>query len=155
MDRSQLLRKVDVAWQQFKLSCAGLSDPELLEPGVAGIWSVKDIIAHVTCWEAEALKHLPTVLAGKRPPKYSDVYGGIDAFNARMMDQIGKLSLTEVMAQRDDTHERLIGYLLTVPEEHLRSGTRFQRRLRLDTYGHYQKHTEAILRWRGNKSDDR
>ena len=26
--------------------------------------------------------------------------------------------------------------------------TRFRRRLRLDTYGHYPKHAEAIRRWR-------
>ena len=32
------------------------------EQGVTGSWSVKDIIAHVTTWEEEALKHLPLIL---------------------------------------------------------------------------------------------
>ena len=39
----------------------------MLEPGVTGAWSVKDILAHVTTWEGEALKHLPLVLRGEKP----------------------------------------------------------------------------------------
>jgi hypothetical protein len=35
-----------------------------------------------------------------------------------------------------------------VAEEHLAGDARFRRRLRLDTYGHYPKHTEAIRKWR-------
>jgi hypothetical protein len=46
--RSQLLKRLDNAWQALKESYAGLSDAELVEPGVTGVWSVKDTIAHVT-----------------------------------------------------------------------------------------------------------
>src|SRR5216684_2621940 len=81
--RQQLLKRLDKAWCVFKDSYAGLPDSKLLELGVTGAWSVRDIIAHVTTWEEEALKHLPLVLRGKRPPRYSVTYGGIDAFNAR------------------------------------------------------------------------
>ena len=49
---------------------------------MAGGWSIKDIIAHVTTWEGEALTHLPRILAGEKSPRYSVTYGGIDAFNA-------------------------------------------------------------------------
>jgi hypothetical protein len=35
-----------------------------------GEWSVKDILAHVTTWEEEALKYLPLILTGGRPPRY-------------------------------------------------------------------------------------
>jgi len=82
MDKQQLLRRLDKAWIAFKDSYAGLSESEILEPGVTKAWSVRDIIAHVTTWEEEALKHLPAVLEGRRPPRYSVTYGGIDAFNA-------------------------------------------------------------------------
>jgi hypothetical protein len=34
------------------------------------------------------------------------------------------------------------------PDAQLVRETRFRRRLRLDTYHHYPKHTEAIRRWR-------
>jgi hypothetical protein len=52
-----------------------------MEPGVTGDWSVRDILAHVSTWEEEALTHLPLILEGGTPPRYSVRYGGIDAFN--------------------------------------------------------------------------
>jgi hypothetical protein len=148
MNRPQLLKRLDSAWQALNASYAGLSDAELLEPGVAGAWSVKDIIAHVTWWEEEALTHLPVILTGGRPPRYSVRYGGIDAFNAQMTERMADLSLDEVLQTRDETHRRLIAYLETVPEEQFAEETRFRRRLRLDTYGHYREHTSAISSWR-------
>jgi hypothetical protein len=148
MDRSQLLKRLDKAWEALKTSYAGLSDAELVEPGVTGDWSVKDIIAHVTWWEEEALTHLPLILAGGRPPRYSDRYGGINAFNAQMAEQKRKLSLSEVRQERDDTHRRLTGFIQGVPEDQIARETRFRRRLRLDTYSHYPKHAEAIREWR-------
>ena len=80
MNRQQLLRKLDQAWVGLQESYAGLSDAQLTQPGVVGDWSVKDILAHVTWWEEEALTHLPHILEGQKPPLYSATYGGIDAF---------------------------------------------------------------------------
>ena len=147
MDRLQLLKRLDRAWEAFKESYVGLSDSELLEPCVTGNWSAKDIIAHITWWEEEALKHLPLILAGGKPPRYSVAYGGIDAFNAQMTEQKRNLSLDEVLRQRDETHHRLNDFVQTVPEDQIVRETRF-RRLRLDTYSHYPKHAEAIWKWR-------
>jgi hypothetical protein len=152
IDRSQLLKRLDGAWEALKASYAGLSDPELMEPGVTGAWSVKDIIAHVTWWEEEALTHLPLILAGGRPPRYSVTYGGIDAFNAQMTEEKRNLSLSEVLRQRDDTHRRLVDFIRSVPEDSLIRETRFRRRLRLDTYSHYPKHAEEIRKWRKQRS---
>jgi hypothetical protein len=152
MDRLQLLKRLDRAWEELKASYVGLSYPELLESCVTGNWSVRDIIVHVTWWEEEALKHLPLILAGGKPPKYSVAYGGIDAFNARMTEQKRNLSLDEVLRQRDETHHRLIEFIQTVPEDQIARETRFRRRLRLDTYSHYPKHAEAIRKWREQRS---
>jgi hypothetical protein len=118
MNRQQLLQRLDTAWEQFKESYAGLSNSQLAEPGVMGNWSVKDILAHVTTWEEEALKALPIIAAGGRPPQYSKLYGGIDAF------------------------------IQGIPAEQFTRETRFRRRLRLDTYSHYPLHAQAIREWR-------
>jgi Mycothiol maleylpyruvate isomerase N-terminal domain len=145
--RQRLLTKLGEEWGALVESYAGLSDARLTEPGVTGDWSVKDILAHVTTWEGEALKHLPLVLAGGRPPRYV-TYGGIDAFNAAMTEAKRGLSLPEVLGQLDDTHARLVDLVARTPEEQLAPGTRFRRRLRLDTYCHYPEHAEAIRQWR-------
>lgn len=148
MTREQLLARIDAAWQAFGDSYAGLTDEQLQEPGVAGDWSVKDLIAHVTWWEQEALKHVPLIVAGGRPPRYSVTYGGIDAFNTLMAEKKRDRSLAEIRNESEDTHRRLLAMIRDVPEDHFTRETRVRRRLRLDTYSHYPIHTEAIRQWR-------
>ena len=148
MHRQRLLERLDKAWVAFNESYAGLSDVQLMIPGVTGAWSVRDILAHVTTWEEEALKHLPLILEGGTPPRYSVRYGGIDAFNARMTEAKRSLSLPEVRAQLTTTHGRLVDFIHGVSERQLVGDTRFRHRLRLDTYGHYPLHAAAVRQWR-------
>jgi len=129
-----------------------LSSSRLTEPGVAGDWSVKDIVAHVTWWEEEALRHLPLIIAGGRPPRYSVAYGGIDAFNAMMAERKRDVPLSDVLTQQHDTHRRLIDFIQSVSEDQFTRETRFRHRLRLDTYSHYPIHTNAIGEWRQRQS---
>jgi len=151
MNREQLLLKLDRAWSALDKAYAGLTEAQLTQPGVTGDWSVIDILSHVAAWENEALTHLPHILEGKRPPKYSDLYGGIDAFNALKVQESRALSPAEALAHFDDTHRRLLVYLETAPEEQLATETRFRRRIRLDTYSHYPIHTQAIQAWRASQ----
>ncbi|MDQ4044478.1 MAG: DinB family protein [Chloroflexota bacterium] len=145
---AKLIDKVETAWTEFHAAYAGLSDAELLIPGVTGAWSVRDLIAHVTWWDEEAITHLPIVLAGGTPPRYTTTYGGIDAFNALKTEEKRHLSLDTVRREGEDTHARLIAYLRSVPIEQLKGNSRFTHRLRLDTYGHYPIHAADITRWR-------
>ena len=88
----RLLDTLDAAWTALTDSYAGVPDARLVEPGVVDDWSVKDILAHVTTWEEEALEHLPLIIAGGTPPRYA-AQGGIDAFNARATEDGRRLSL--------------------------------------------------------------
>jgi hypothetical protein len=146
------MTRIDEAWQTLQGSYAGLTPDELLEPGVTGAWSVRDILAHVTTWEEEALRYLPLIAAGGTPPRYSTTYGGIDAFNARMTEAKRPLSLVTVLHQLDDTHRRLVEIVQTAPDALITSETRFRHRLRMDTYSHYPIHVEAIRTWRARRS---
>jgi Mycothiol maleylpyruvate isomerase N-terminal domain len=143
----RLLHRLDAAWAAFTDSYAGVSDSRLVEPGVVDGWSVKDILAHVTTWEEEALHHLPLIIAGGTPPRYA-AQGGIDAFNARATEAGRRRSLAEVLRRREETHARLLEFIRSQPEGTFEGRTRARRRLRLDTYGHYPEHTAAIRAWR-------
>ena len=147
MNRQQLLQRLETAWSAFNESYAGLPDARLTEPGVTGDWSVKDVLTHVTTWEEETLKYLPVIASGDRTPRYAS-QGGIDAFNARVTEKKRSLSLAEVRRQLDETHRRLLAFLEETPNELFVTETRFRRRLRYDTWGHYSEHAEAIREWR-------
>jgi hypothetical protein len=143
----RLLERLDAAWTTLTDSYAGVSDSLLMESGVVDDWSVKDVLAHVTAWEEEALKHLPLIIAGGIPPRYA-AQGGIDAFNARKTQEGRRRSLAEILRRRDQTHARLVEFVRSQPDGALGGRTRARRRLRLDTYAHYPEHTAAIRAWR-------
>ena len=73
MTKEQVLHKLEQAWTSFNESYAGLSDDQIVQPGVTEDWSVKDILAHVCWWDEEALKYLPHIQRGERTPRYSVV----------------------------------------------------------------------------------
>lgn len=148
MKRHQLLERLDSAWADFENSYAGLTPAQLMIPRVTGEWSLRDIIAHVTWWEQEALKTLPVIRRGGRNARYSVTYGGIDAFNAMMTVQRSGLTLAEVLDDHDRVHAELIEYVTAAPEELYVRESRFRRRLRFDTYEHYPVHSRAIREWR-------
>lgn len=148
MKKEQLLIKIDQPWLAFRAWYLPGLKTQMAQPGVTGNWSVMDIIGHVTVWEEEALKHLPHILEGKRPPRYSVLYGGIDAFNALKTEENRRRSPGEVLVRAEDVHRRLVAYIETAPEELFATETRFRRRIRLDTYSHYPIHTQAIHEWR-------
>ena len=148
MSKEKFLDRINTLWQDFIDSYQGLSSEQMEKPGVAGKWSVSEIIAHVTIWEAESLKHLPIILAGEKPPRYSTTYGGIDAFNAQAMNEWKNVSLAEILSNQEKVHRDLIEFLSRVPEEHFTRETRLRRRLKWDTFGHYLLHAGDIRKWR-------
>jgi hypothetical protein len=148
VNRRQLMARIDARWKELVRSNEGLSEEHMALPGVVGDWSVKDLIAHVTTWEEEALKMLPLIARGLRTP----LYGGIDRFNAKSVARKRSLSHDQVSRESAETHQRLISYLEEVPESLFATETRFRRRLRLDTYGHYPEHTRSIEVWRAQRN---
>jgi len=98
---------------------------------------VKDILGHVSIWEEESLKYLPLILRGEKTPRYSKLYGGIDAFNAQMTLQIQKLTLDEVLTRFDQAHQRLTAFYRVCLMKRSNQMHAFLRRLKYDTYHHY------------------
>ena len=148
MDRSDLDKLIERRWQAFLDSMSGLAESKMLEPGVMGPWSVKDLIGHVTTWEEATLKILPLIVDKAPMPAYDET---IDAFNARESARKSGLSLSVLHDQLRDTHRRLLDYIDGVDESHFDTETPFLKRLQEDTYDHYREHTDQIAVWRGTK----
>src|ERR1700682_1569184 len=72
----------------------GLSDAALLEPGVVGDWSIKDILAHLSAWE----RRLAQRVTGQ-PENGSDL--GTPAFNEQVYRAHRSHSVAQVQQESE------------------------------------------------------
>ena len=70
-----------------------------------------------------------------------------------MAERKRDLSLGDVRRRLDETQRRLVDLIRSAPEDQLSGDTRFRRRLRLDTYGHYRLHASSIQEWRATQAE--
>jgi hypothetical protein len=71
-------------WQEFTALCRSLTPEERTLPGYYSdpAWSVKDLVAHIGTWLAEAQIQLERVTAGT----YEELPIDVDALNAKFLD---------------------------------------------------------------------
>ncbi len=84
MDKIELLETLEDERLEAVDLLEGLSDEVMLEPGVEGQWSIKDILAHLTAWEGQTVTLLFQAQQGNRKP--TTVHFGdeqVDTLNQR------------------------------------------------------------------------
>ena len=58
MPKQQVIEQLQAARAALLTAIDGLSDDVMLRPGVVGMWSIKDILAHLSAWESELVTAL-------------------------------------------------------------------------------------------------
>ncbi len=128
----------------------------MVEPGVAGEWSVKDIVAHLTYHERWIADRLHEALRGESyTPTELDAMG-FDERNDLVYRQNRDRPLEEVLADSRQTFQRLMEAVQAHSEEFLVEPQHFEgvpvpvtvwKFLRGDVYEHYGLHIPAIKEW--------
>jgi hypothetical protein len=93
-----------------------------------GSWSVKDLLAHLVGWDYANMEAATQVLAGKLPGFYADYDRDWKSYNARLVAEHRRDSFAELLSLVEDSHQKLIDLLETVPAEELHRdrGVRFK-----------------------------
>jgi len=143
-----------LARERGKLLAAldGLSEEEMTRPGVAGQWSVRDVLAHILAWEEEAIARLD-LLAANRPQDFARITNEeeLNAWNARAHQRYAGLPLAEVMRRLEDVQGRVLAGLDSLSDERLGTDegpVPVHNWLPECTYAHEQEHCAGILAWR-------
>lgn len=131
--KSQTLRKDQIlcamveARQKILTEVSKLSEAEQ-DQVFLGIWSIKDLLAHLIGWDKTNLNAIKSVMQNQAPPFYEHHDHDWQTYNGMLVRKNRKDSIEELFATAKDSHERLIKFLQTVPPEHFNKdfGVRFR-----------------------------
>ncbi len=131
---------------------AQIEEARMIQPGVAGEWSVKDIIAHMTWGEREMVGVLQAhALVG------SDLWDlPEDDRNAAVFVENRDRSLQDVLTEAPQMFAQLLAAVQALSEEDLADPRRFRdmptewvpwQIIAGNSYEHYRQHTPSIRAW--------
>lgn len=109
MDKTTALEKLNHSRQEVLRAIAGLSEDQLVEIPVEGIWTVRDLLAHIASWERVCLEPLRAYAQGG-PYIPEDIPDDL-AWNDRQALRWQALSLPAVLQDFTDTRRALLAEL--------------------------------------------
>jgi hypothetical protein len=138
---------------RLDLLLSGLNVDQMNQPGAVGVWSVKDVIAHIAFWERYAIAIVRAVLGGETP--VLDAEDLTETRNASVVAQYYQRPLGAVIAEWYAAREELLDLLEDISDEDLNDAQRFpwsDGRTLLDrvagnSYEHEHEHIDQIREW--------
>ncbi|WP_141727905.1 ClbS/DfsB family four-helix bundle protein [Thermogemmatispora onikobensis] len=109
MEKAQLLRAMQRCSHEWNTLLATLRSEELLLPGVAGTWSVKDVLGHLSAWMELTLANIAAAREGQAPVLIFETMSEeeLEALNQRLYHQKRVQTLEEAQANFHATWHRL------------------------------------------------
>jgi hypothetical protein len=159
MGKEKLLSALTTGRADFLKTIQGLSDQEMQSPGVVEQWSVKDILAHLTRWEAEIIKLLWQAKQGIRPDTAHFSQTSVDDLNERWYKESQTRSLKIVMddflgvrKQTVRRVEEISQSVLIDPQQYAwLNGKPLWEWIAGDSFEHEAEHGEQIRAWQSRQ----
>jgi len=154
---------LEVGHKKVLKSVEGLSKKAWITAGACGVWSVKDIMAHLASYEHSQIDGLQRVL-GKPSPTLDAMDKGHQEFNDAVIAKAKKLSPDEVLADYTKTFTKLLKLLKELtPQKLAKKGTIpwYGKDYSLEDffvyqgYGHKREHAAQIFMFRDRLSSKR
>ncbi len=161
MNKAQFLRTLRSERLSWEAQLADVSEERLCQPGAAGNWSVKDILAHVTAYENGLVEWLEAAAEGKSLVFSVLDHHDVDFRNALIYQENRARSLSDVMLDSRRVFQKLLELVEGLPEEDLLEPGRSEwyvkprwqesrplwKCIADDSYEHYRQHIPGIRRW--------
>ncbi len=106
---------------------ASINPPALLEPGVVGEWSIKDVLAHLADWEEHMLAWLEAARAGQDipGPEPDLTWRQIKEFNRRIFEAHRHERPDVVLDYFQTAHARFLEMVAAMPEDEMLARARY------------------------------
>ena len=152
MDKATLLKTLTETRAAWEALLAQIDEEQMLKPGAAGKWSVKDVIAHVASGESEIVPVLRTrVLAGSDLWNLSD-----DERNEIEYQQNKDRPLNDIVNEERQAYTALLEVVQQLSDEDLNDPHCFKdmpqewrpwQLIAGDSFKHYEDHMPSLRDW--------
>jgi hypothetical protein len=156
MIKNDILIQLTESREKILAAIENLSEEEMIQPGMGSGWSIKDLLVHLTRWEAELVKLLWQAGQGIRPTTMHFSQLEVDEINQRWYAESRSRPLDLVLKDfhgvRTQTIRRvkdLTEQALTDPQHYpWLDGQPLWEWIAGDSYEHEAEHIADMLSWR-------
>lgn len=125
--KDQLLAELQEIRRSILLESSALP-AEKRDVAFLGIWSIKDLLAHLVGWDYTNIEAAKNVLIGKVPEFYSHRDRDWQTYNALLVKKYKRDSFHELLTLAKGSQDKLIEFVQIIPTESLNKdfGVRFR-----------------------------
>ena len=135
-DRVDMLREITEAYVALDRLLATIPDDALEQPATCGLWSGKEVVAHLGNWE-DVLREYLIATDNDDNPQWPTANRHTDIVNEEMLEPYRTLSVSDVREQFRDAHFALMDTLESSPSVDVRRALQV-------TKVHYDKHIDDL-----------
>ena len=134
---------------------AQIDPARMEEPGVEGAWSLKELIAHLTWYEARIVEGAQQILNTGTFTRNNPTNLPLDERNAYIAEVSRARPLSAVLAESEQVFQQLLAIIAASPEQLLNDAQRFGlpgdiapwMAVANNSYAHYREHEASVRAW--------
>lgn len=119
MQKSELLNWLQEEYRQWAAFLDQIGPTRMDQPGVAGHWSIKDVIAHLTGWQRRVVANVQAAQRGEPepPPPWPAHLEAEDDINAWIYEANRGRSVREVLEESQHVFQQLLAVIEALPAD--------------------------------------
>jgi len=145
-DRDELLSMLQESRNELSSAIQGLPDDKLTVP-LAGDWSAKDFMGHITAWDEFTVSDLRRIARGRLPCLAAFREAEVDNWNAFLIRPRKLFPLPQVRAEFEEARAEMVAALKDLPEGLLAQGQMVRNIFAIMT-NHEKDHARQVREWR-------
>jgi len=158
MTKTELLAALNASRAELETELAALTEDQLIQPNTLEAWSVKDMLSHLTAWEAELVTALAKSRAGQTPKLSGGTPEADDAVNDQWYHENKDRPLDRVLADLRGVRKQTLRQVEALTESDLGAPKKWLKQKPLLSYilsstvEHEAEHIAHLRAWRASRN---
>jgi len=157
VDRQEVLNHLVSARARLLAAIEGLSETEMTTLPISGVWTLRQVLAHIDGWAVWDLEAIRAIQQGSSPDL--SAIQDVDVFNNCLVAQRKEWSVDRILAEMQETLTAMQELVRSMSDQHLFDAGPFRgpywenlaEWLQV-AWEHEEEHAAQIQAWRGQRS---